>query len=102
KGTILTFGGALGPSPGGYAAVPFSTLTTVDNAGHVTNEMTGNLHEARWSPAGMPLPDGTVLALAGARNSQTTTPGLDVPIHSAEIYDPATGRWTKVAGSTRD
>jgi len=102
KGTVLTFGGALGQSPGGYVAVPFSTLTTVDAAGHVTNEMTGNLNQARWSPAGMPLPDGTVLALAGARNSQTTTPGFDVPIHSAEIYDPATGRWTKVAGSTRD
>ena len=102
KGTVLMFGGALGPSPGGYAAVPFSTLTTVDKNGHVTNEMTGNLNEARWSPAGIPLPDGTVLAMAGARNSHTETPGFDLPIHSSEIYDPATGKWTKVASSTRD
>jgi hypothetical protein len=102
KGTILTFGGALGPSPGGYVAVPFSTLTTVDNAGHVTNEMTGNLNEARWSPAGMPLPDGTVLAMTGSRNSHTESPGFDLAVHSAEIYDPATGKWTKVASSVRD
>ena len=102
KGTVLTFGGALGPSPGGYMAVPFSTLTTVDRDGQVTNEMTGNLNEARWSPAGMPLPDGTVLALAGARASHTEAPGLDLPVHSAEIYDPATGKWTEAAASTRD
>ncbi|MCA1843196.1 MAG: hypothetical protein LC792_08395, partial [Actinobacteria bacterium] len=75
KGTVPMFGGALGPSPGGAVAVPLSTLTTVDAAGHVTHEMTGNLNEARWSPAGIPLPDGTVLALAGARNSHTATPG---------------------------
>src|ERR1044072_4061038 len=74
KGTVLTFGGALGPSPGGYVATPFSTLTTVDGAGHVTNEMTGNLNEARWSPAGMPLPDGTVLAMTGSRNSHPESP----------------------------
>jgi hypothetical protein len=102
KATVLTFGGALGPSPGGYVAVPFSTLTTVDGQGHVTNEMTGNLNEARWSPAGVPLPDGTVLAMTGARNSHTETPGFDLPVHSAEIYDPATGKWTKVASSVRD
>jgi hypothetical protein len=102
KATVLVFGGALGPSPGGYVAVPFSTLTTVDMAGHVNNEMTGNLNEARWSPAGIPLPDGTVLAMAGARNSHTETPGFDVPVHSAEIYDPGTGKWTKVASQARD
>ena len=102
KATILMFGGALGPSPGGYVAVPFSTLTTVDSAGKVTNEMTGNLNEARWSPAGLPLPDGTVLALAGSRNSHTESPGFDIPVHSAEIYNPATGKWTKVASQTRD
>jgi hypothetical protein len=101
-GTVLTFGGALGPSPGGYVAVPFSTLTTVDGQGHVTNEMTGNLNEARWSPAGIALPDGTVLAMTGARNSHTETPGFDLAVHSAEIYDPATGKWTKVASSVRD
>jgi hypothetical protein len=102
KGTVLTFGGALGPSPGSYVAVPFSTLTTVDSQGHVTNEMTGNLNEARWSPAGIPLPDGTVLAMTGTRNGHTHSPGFDLPVHSAEIYDPATGQWTKMASSVRD
>ena len=102
KGTVLMFGGALGPSPGGYAAVPFSTLTTVDRAGHVTNEMTGNLNEARWSPAGIPLPDGTVLAVAGSRNGHAQAPGFDLPVRSAEIYDPATGKWTKAASTSRD
>ena len=64
--------------------------------------MTGNLNEARWSPAGMPLPDGTVLAMTGSRNSHTESPGFDLAVHTAEIYDPATGKWTKVASSVRD
>ena len=102
KGTVLTFGGSLGPSPSAYVAVPFATLTTVDGQGSVTNEMTGNLNEARWSPAGVPLADGTVLAMAGSRNSHTEAPGFDISVHSAEIYDPATGKWTKAASALRD
>jgi hypothetical protein len=102
KGTVLTFGGALGTSPGGYLATPFSTLTTVTEDGTVTNEMTGTLNEARWSPAGIPLPDGTVLALGGARNSHPETPGFDIPVHSSEIYNPDTGKWRKVAPLRRD
>lgn len=102
EGTVLDFGGALGPSPGGYLATPFSTLTTVTAGGHVTSRMTGNLNDARWSPSGVALPDGTVLAVDGARNSQTEEPGVDIAVRSAEIYDPATGRWTKVAPTSRD
>ena len=102
RATVLEFGGALGPSPGGYLAVPFATLTTVDERGRVTNEMTTNLNEPRWSSSGIPLPDGTVLAVGGARNSHPLTPGLDVALRTVEQYDPATRRWTQLAPASRD
>lgn len=39
--TVLSFGGTLGPPPGGYLATPLSTLTTVDRRGTVTNAPAG-------------------------------------------------------------
>ena len=102
RARILEFGGALGPSPGGYLAVPFSTVTTVDRAGHVTNEMTGNLHQPRWAGSGLPLPDGTVLAVGGARNSHPATPGLDIALRTVEQYDPGSGQWSELAPISRD
>jgi hypothetical protein len=100
--TVLELGGALGPSPGGVLAVPFVTRTTVDRQGRLTNSMAASLHEARWSPTGIPLPDGTILVTGGARNSHPFMPGTDMPVHSTEIYDPATDTWTEMAPISRD
>ncbi|MGH8974438.1 MAG: galactose oxidase-like domain-containing protein [Acidimicrobiia bacterium] len=102
SGTVLELGGALGPSPGGVLAVPFATRTTVDRQGRLTNRMAASLHEARWSPTGIPLPDGTVLVTGGARNSHPFMPGTDIPVHSTEIYDPGTDTWTEMAPISRD
>jgi hypothetical protein len=102
KMTILNFGGTMGPSPGSWAAVPFSTLTTVDSRGKVTNELTGNLAQGRWFPSGVLLPDGKVLAMVGARFGEAVMPGAEVPLRTIEMWDPATGRWTEMLDSARD
>jgi hypothetical protein len=47
---LLTFGGTLGPPPGGYVAVPFSTLTSVDltvGQDHAGAEPAGVMEAAR-------------------------------------------------------
>ena len=99
---LLTFGGTLGVPPGSWLAVPFSTITTVDSIGNVTNDMTGDLNHARWFASGISLPDGTILAVGGADKDEVIDPGMEVAINAAELYDPTTGEWTEMASHARD
>jgi hypothetical protein len=101
--TLLTFGGTLGPPPGSWIpATPFSTLTTIGADGKVTNELTGNLEHGRWFSSGVVLPDGKVLAVAGADKDEVVDPGTEISVKVPELYDPVTGEWTEVAAHTRD
>jgi galactose oxidase-like protein len=102
KMRILTFGGTLGPSPGTYIGVPFTTLTTVDKAGSVDNKLVANMNRGRWFPSGVALPDGTVLAVNGSDKDSVLLPGTEVGIHTAELYDPKTDTWTDMASAQRD
>jgi hypothetical protein len=103
KMTLLTFGGTLGPPPGSWIpALPLSTLTTIDKAGTVTNQITGNLHRGRWFSSGVALPDGQILAVAGADKDEVVDPGTEIPVKIPELYNPATGAWSEVATQTRD
>jgi hypothetical protein len=99
---LLTFGGTLGPPPGGYLALPLSTLTTIGADDRVSNELTGNLNHPRWYPSGVLLPDGTVLGVGGADKDEVIDPGTEIAVKTPELYDPATGQWTEVAAHTRD
>ncbi len=99
---ILTFGGALGLPPPTLPATPLSTITAVGDDGRVSHRMTGSLHHARWFPSGILLPDGKVLAVGGMDKVATSTPGLEIPVKTAELYDPATGEWSEVAAHSRD
>lgn len=102
RATVLTFGGTLGPTPGGHLATPFATLTTVDENGKLTNRRTGSLHHGRWFPSGVLLPDGTVMTVNGADRDELHTPGLEIAIRTPELYDPNTGAWTMLADQARD
>jgi Domain of unknown function (DUF1929) len=100
---ILAFGGVLGPPPGTWLpANPFSTITSVDKNGNVANRLVGNLNHARWFASGVLLPDGQVVAVGGADKDEVIDPGTEVPVHIAELYNPATGKWTDVAAHQRD
>jgi hypothetical protein len=106
QASILTFGGISGPSG---VANSLATLTTVDRSGEVTNLPTGSTGSTRWFSSGVSLPDGTVLALAGA-NNVSPVGGGELPATSAELFVPgaprasdasAPGRWYQVASPTR-
>jgi hypothetical protein len=100
--TLLSYGGTLGPPPGGVLATTLSQLTTLTKNGQVTNTMTGNLHHGRWFVSGVPLPDGKVLALNGADRDEVFEPGPELAVRTPELYDPATGAWTDMASEARD
>ncbi|MGH9035404.1 MAG: galactose oxidase-like domain-containing protein [Acidimicrobiia bacterium] len=103
KSTVLTFGGALGPPPGGDAGVPLSTLLRVDGTGKISEKLTRySMLEGRWNPSAVGLPDGTVLAVGGATTSDTTAPGTGVPVRTVELFDLRTEAWYSMARISRD
>jgi hypothetical protein len=103
RATVLTFGGALGPPPGGDAGVPLSTLLRVDADGRFSEKLTRfNMLESRWNPSAVGLPDGTVLAVGGATTSDTTVPGTGLPVRTVELFDLRTEAWYGMARISRD
>lgn len=102
RATLLGFGGTPGPPPGSVIATPFSTLTTVDKSGNVTDRVTDSLHHARWFPSGVLLPDGTVAALAGGDRNGVVSPGAERAVHVTELFDPRAEQWKEMAAQARD
>jgi len=101
KLTILRAGGTLLTSPGSYAAVPTTDLTTIDRNGAVTNRAGPELHNSRWFSQAIPLPTGEVLLTSGARNDEVLTSGAGLPVREAEIYSPKTNMFYSLASSDR-
>jgi N-acetylneuraminic acid mutarotase len=86
-GRVLVTGGWTGWQEGGV--LPYSSTKLYDPAaGRWTD--TGRLHVARADAAAARLADGRVLVAGG----YATSSGTVVKLGTAEIYDPATGRWT--------
>lgn len=53
------------------------------------------------------LPDGTVLVTGGTRGGGGPNPGFNdlrqgQPVHTAELWDPATGQWTELTSEQLD
>ena len=100
---LVAFGGTLGPPPGNWIpANPFTTLTTIDASGKVTNEMKSNMNHARWFASGISLPDGTILGVGGGDKDEVIDPGTEIAVNTPEIYDPKTDKWTEMATHERD
>ena len=82
-------------APGRVANSPVATAQLYDEAtGKFT--VTGSMFQARCGPSVIPLRDGRVLVAGGAtmgRYDAGTETMSFVPLASAEIYDPGTGRF---------
>jgi hypothetical protein len=103
KASFLTAGGVLNPpSPGSYFTTNDSRLTTVDTSGgkdKMSTQPTGDLAGPRWYPSGVVGPTGTVFAFNGADRDEVALPGTEIANRQAEMFDPATGKWTPLAMS---
>jgi hypothetical protein len=93
------------PSPGGYFSIKQSALHTVDTsdpkADKLSVKQTGPLATSgafgRWYSSGTLLPDGEVLATSGADRDEVALPGFEIPVKTAELFDPKTNKWRQVA-----
>jgi hypothetical protein len=100
KAEFLSAGGVYGVTPGTYVATNTSTLNTVDVSGGApsfSSAATGNLNKSRWYSTGVTLPTGQVLAFSGADRDEVDAPGSGTAVTQAELYDPATKKWTALA-----
>lgn len=106
KARYLAAGGVLGgpaPSPGGYIAVKDSAITTVDTAkgDAIDTKVTGDLNQPRWYSTGVLLPTGDVMAFSGADRDEVASPGTEIPVKQAEMFDHETQTWKPMATQNR-
>ena len=108
KASFLTAGGIqstiANPSPGNYVATALSRVDTMDLSAptpRYSSRVTGSLNAPRWYGSGTLLPNGQVLTTSGADRDEVMTPGLEIPVRVAELFDPATEKWTRVATQNR-
>src|SRR5436190_691557 len=103
KAQFLSAGGTQLPTPGTYLANASSVINTVDTAHSdaFSSEATGALNNPRWFSTGVVLPTGQVIAFNGANRDDVLGPGDSFPVKQAELFDPATKSWSRLA-STHD
>lgn len=91
-GQVLITGGGQNPI--------INSAEVIDlNQSNPTWQYTGSMHYARQNGTATILADGTVLETGG-----TSGPGwmnTSTPVYAAELWDPATGRWTTQASAAR-
>lgn len=105
KAHFLVAGGVPNPpSPGGYFSIKQSAIHTVDTTGgtdKLSTKLTGPLATSgpfgRWYSSGTLLPDGSVLATSGADRDEVALPGFELPVRTAELFDPRTNTWRQAA-----
>jgi hypothetical protein len=96
--TILSSGNVLVAGGEGSASVPVASAELYDpNAG--TWSATGSMTAARLFHTATILPSGNVLAAGGTSVGVLGT-GADVPVASAELYNPVVGTWSATGSMT--
>lgn len=106
---ILTASGTI---QRGFAATPTSEITDLSVV-PPTHTLSGDMNEGRWFSNHVLLPDGTVLAVGGAKYDGVLLTGGDAndvaPVLNAELFDPdapasgpgrARGDWRTLAPMT--
>jgi hypothetical protein len=89
--TLTAFGSSSALVAGGNTNAVALTQAQVYNAGSKTYTATGSLHQGRFWHRAVELANGRVLVVGGLVPDGT---GHFVPTTSAEIYDPATGKFS--------
>jgi Domain of unknown function (DUF1929) len=106
RASFLTAGGSISPpGPGSYLTTTDSRITTIRTAGNresSSTRPTGDLNAPRWFTSAVLLPNGQVVAFNGSDRDETVTPGLEIAQRQAELFDPATKKWTPLALSHRE
>jgi galactose oxidase len=100
-GKVLFIGGGLDPA----THLPTNLAETIDlNELNPQWKPTARMHFARRQHNATVLPDGTVLVTGGTQGVPGNPPWLAFdnvrqggPVHAAELWDPATGKWTVMA-----
>ncbi|HVL91635.1 MAG TPA: galactose oxidase-like domain-containing protein [Actinomycetota bacterium] len=98
---ILVGGGTLGPWPGSHVATTLTEILTW-RGGSVERAAARPMTAARWHASAVTLPTGEVVALGGADKDEVVDPGSGLPVRHAELFDPATRTWRKLARAARD
>lgn len=101
EASILIGGGTLGPWPGSHAATPLTELLHWSPAG-VRRSTLQPMTTARWHASAVALPSGEVVAIGGADKDEVVDPGGGIAVRHAEMFDPATGTWRRLATGLRD
>jgi len=100
-GKVLYIGGGLEDTPQGQ--LPSPQTETIDlGAANPAWTQSSDMAFRRRQHNAVALPDGTVLVTGGS--SGTGFDNLDPgrPVHTAELWDPATGVWTRMADEAKD
>lgn len=101
EANILIAGGTIGTSPGTYIANSISEIVT-SNGDNLSRKRVADLNNRRWYSSGVVLPSGEVLAFNGADKDEVIDPGSEFPVRQAEMYDPASDKWTALSSDARD
>ncbi|HSY50693.1 MAG TPA: galactose oxidase-like domain-containing protein [Thermoanaerobaculia bacterium] len=101
SGRVRDYGSAVMYEPGkvlivGGSDPPLKSAETFDlNKSGAEWELTGSMTFARRQMNATILADGTVLATGGTSGRGFNN--TNTPVHEAELWDPATGKWTTLA-----
>jgi hypothetical protein len=91
-GKILLVGG--GGADGSSSVAPTATAETIDLLGDAQWKSTGSMSTGRRMLNATVLADGKVLVTGGTSGSGFNNE--NAPVRTAELWDPATGSWTRL------
>jgi galactose oxidase len=98
-GKILFIGGG----QESLTAAPTNVVEVIDlNSATPEWRQSSPMHFARRQHNATLLPDGTVLVTGGTQGDGFNNLDPQMPVHAAELWDPATGKWTVLAAEDND
>lgn len=92
-GRVLVAGGCLGHS----FVSDFLASAEIFDPDSLTWTLTGEMESGRYRHTATLLPDGRVLVAGGLGDNEYIVSDLHETLAAAEIYDPATGQWSRTA-----